>query len=404
MCLVGPFLSQPILGGDTIRLTCSSPRRRTGMSVSVPQPWYFHRVGLDEHGGTVTLAWKASAWGADGHTFLAWELRRVLESLSYSSSNPIKDFKNHTFPLIAEHLRKMGVESVEDDLIPSRKSMRAKGVKEEDWPAFVRDEWGVSTGGLLLILCGCLMVRRGKHKVRSAAVLLLFLEAVLPADCCSQDDVSECVASLEMTPAMCDGQAQGADICHHVEFVHQVLSSKASGCQQSALAKILIDIAQGPCLCPSVGAWLSDFISVVGKMLLSILEDTCSDDPLNAQDLRGKKRRRRMDEDMKLAVCEKLHSSGRARNGRVWARATGHCSDKAMDRIRDKYLAGYMASIHERYHESDSFRTVLDGARIGEPASEYSVGMLEDCASGSGAWIPPQACPCVFGIGGLSWA
>lgn len=56
-----------------------------------------------------------------------------MSSLGYSSSNPVEDFKNYTFPLNAELLKKMGIDTIGDDLISSRKSMVAKGAKEEDW-------------------------------------------------------------------------------------------------------------------------------------------------------------------------------------------------------------------------------------------------------------------------------
>ena len=376
--------------------------RSAGMAQGEPQPWFFNRVGLDALGGTVKLERKASSWELDDDTtFLAWEFRRVLDSLGYSSANLVKDFMRNTLPKVVELLRKLGMEDFGEDIIPSRKSLRTRGMPENEWPAYVRDEWGISTGGLLFVLLCTLQLRRGPGRVRSEAVLLRFLEAALPADCRDRPEMLECVESLAMTPAGCGGDAQVEGVCEHVMFAHGVVHAHRDECGQTALAQLLVEVFDGPCWCPSLGDWLTDLVSVVGNIILKGLDTTCSTDPLNAQEMRGKKRRRRLDEDMKRQVCEHLQRSGRARNGRVWARATAHCSAKSMDRIRDSYLTTYLTAIHEQFHDSDAFRVVLDGARVGEPAKEYIVGVLEECSTGSGAWVPPQvswdALGCKFG-------
>lgn len=71
VCGGGLFVAARFWGGECIRCTCSNARRRADVGSPAPQPWYFHRVGLDEHGGTVTLDWNATAWELDDHTFLA---------------------------------------------------------------------------------------------------------------------------------------------------------------------------------------------------------------------------------------------------------------------------------------------------------------------------------------------
>lgn len=322
---------------------------------------------------------------------VVWELRRLLASLGHTGQKPIRDWTRKQLPMLEAVLHGTGLE-IGPELVPSRKSLISRGIDMDEWPAKVRDEWGITGRGMLLTLCASMLYKRGEHKRSCEAVLETLLEALVSVQLLDDPGLKLFFENPVMKEgSVCDIGIDEVGTCEHIRDAYMAVQSAQTAPKPRRLAKLFQLIFAKPCRCDSVGAWLDDIFRSVSLMIAEAASEADSSNALEATAVFGPKRRRRMDEDMRVAMCD-VRKAGLAKNMRVWAKATQAMSASAANRVRDRQLQAYLAASNQRLHSVQTVRLDLDGARVGEPASEMLIGVLETPdGSGFACWIPPQA-------------
>lgn len=351
-----------------------------------------HRAGHDSTGQPVTFDMKALLWRSldhEGHAMSSWELRGVLASLGHSGRALVKDFRDGVLRTFDAFLQRGGL-CVSSELIPSRKSLAGLGMRLAEYPHEARDEFGIHTKGLILLLLTAYHIKRGMAKQRAKGVMGLFFGALLSPDL-FDGPIGDALRGLRMLD---DGRcAEGVDesgVCAHMRMAHCALQQPGPEVPQERLAYLLCQLFAQPCQCDSWGAFAIALLDTVAAQLTQRVPEVCSPNALNAPILQGRGKKRRLDEDLESTLVCEVNRRGLAPSLRSWARATEVCSPNAMDRVRDKDLMEYLVAGHHGFHDTTSFKLVVDGASVGEPPMELLVGVVSDCEKGHAIWAPPQ--------------
>lgn len=274
---------------------------------------FFKQSGVGLNGGRCELDFKAGYWDSDEYVAspALWELRRLLDTLGHSGQRPVRDWLRNQMPVLESMLEGTGL-CIEEELISSRRSLISRGGPPEAWPVRARDEYLVSGKGLLLILGVSLRYKKGELKRVCEATLEVLLETLVPDD--FFDDVG--IKFIFENPAAmmgstCNHAVDETGTCEHIRLAYGAILAARRAPVARRIAAMLSKIFQAPLQCDSLGAWLGDIIAALGCAISEQLVATSSNSGLDATPVQGPKRRRRMDEDLRMAMCDVRLGFGR---------------------------------------------------------------------------------------------
>lgn len=287
--------------------------------------------------------------------------------------------------------------SLEDDAIylPSRKALRARKRLQmpelPENPEQVREEWLVSTSGLALIMVVIATIfRKRAHKAAARGLLQALLAALLDGDCVTKHPSLQLdVATLRQCDAFSN---QDDPCCEHMKLVFAALGN-ASAAAQARLADALLVAGPLVAICPATVAWLSAALAAFSEDIAeAIPRKACKGDVLQSRAAcrNDEMKRRRIDEDLKKAVCTDMVVDGRADQARDGARLMGLGGATAA-KWDEKELLNYQAACWKLCERSGcSLSVALDGKRIGQPAEETEVVAAWTWPQQVAFWLPPM--------------
>lgn len=230
---------------------------------------------------------------------------------------------------------------------------------------FTHEEFALSTLGTLTMLIACTAVLHGREqRERCKVVFLSFLDVALPADILdhiAQDklraaDFAACARAVDGRP------------CTHLEEKLRVLLSSQPPQRRVGLLLLDLYLLVGQCLaCKMV---LKQFLQTVADHIDHRLADfQYTGDPTKATILdEHRPRKRRLDEDLKVAVARTVVADHRASSGAAFLRAGGQCSSKNADRWTDMSLLQYQSAGWCLGVVSNIVVCSADAGRSGNPA------------------------------------
>lgn len=147
--------------------------------------------------------------------------------------------------------------------------------------------------------------------------------------------------------------------------------------------------------CPSSKAWCLRLVVAAAAAQDMGVEARCCSDPLTAPHALmlgpGGAKRRRIDEDLKLAATLTVSRSGAAASSSAWGRATGAAVCSTAQRWGEAYLAQMRAASLLTFANSQRLYLAFDCGRFGNPGEETLVLVVWDGEQNRSAWLPIQA-------------
>lgn len=304
--------------------------------------------------------------------------------------------------------------SYEDELLPSRRAFSAKACQTNDIPETIREEYQLSTAGLLAILVW--LATRGRRKASVARDLLLGLFGAL-IDEGSLLRLGLHVVADEVVQ-LCHSH-QGGQVCDHIVGALGVAMSKDDGCDQVLLA-VLSSMSTSSEHCLAVAHCFKEAILRTAALLDPADDSAATSDPLAtpAVVMHASARKRRIDEDFRRAVCNNILCQKRARTVGAFARATQVVSEKTAFAWVGPFLGEYRCAGLLSFSGCRVFSLAFDGSRLGSPKEETLAIACVDAQGHYGIWLPCQvesldgggSCPTVPGscsrepVGAEFWA
>lgn len=146
--------------------------------------------------------------------------------------------------------------------------------------------------------------------------------------------------------------------------------------------------------CPSGKAWCLRLVAAAADAQECGTEDRSCSDPLTAPHAMmvgplGTKRRR-VDEDLKMAASLNVSRSGAASSSSAWGRATGAAVCSTTQRWGESYLANMRAASLLSFANSERLYLAFDCGRFGNPGEETLVLTIWDGALQRATWLPIQ--------------
>ena len=266
--------------------------------------------------------------------------------------------------------------------------------KNEPPPPQVKEEWTISSKGILVLLL-IFIVSRHSHADRERAQALCagFLGAMLIPEHLGREWAM--AESVDVARLCREGQDQG--LCAHVRsFRNGPLQNPALHGPWMDFVHILVSLMQAGADCAACKALLGRWLD----RLVGLIEDTAHQnldllaDPSKATVLMGKKRKLRIDEDLKRKwsfddlLAKRVHSASQA------ARFAGFFGSSASGCTRaweDQGLSQYMVASWKVFEHAGVVGISSDGKRLGNPAEETNTYTAWSADQNLAVWLPPQA-------------
>jgi hypothetical protein len=325
-------------------------------------------------GETLLGQWKASE--ASGRVF--WELRRVVDTLG---------LRTKLCKLVSTqgHLWKEALEAAgfawDSHVKASRHAAQASASATD---ALVRDEYGITTEALLMILLFWTGFQRDPGPPR--AVLRTFLRRALP----EAQPAQLCFRSIpESCFSMCRaGVVEGSPYCSHCR---QYLAACTGHASMHWHAESLLQLFVFSGGCSALARWLGCLVAQFAALVVAHLDMFTTTDALKASHLQGPSKKRRIDEDFKQVVSENVLKEKRATSSAAFLRAAGEIHDSSGRQWDEKMLARYQGDCWASMASSECVVLAQDASRLGEPAEETLMQAAFSPGVAIGCWFPPQA-------------
>jgi hypothetical protein len=335
------------------------------------------------------------AWSHEGHG-VVWELRRILDGVlgadhGHKLHEWLKPPRGQRFRGI---FQLCGLEwNVE--LTPSRQALQARlrldrGNAAEilkDRP--VHAEYTLSTRGVCLFLLACSSLLGLKIQKRAAVeVLRSFCRRMLPADILEQVDVG----ASDQARGLCRMGSVGLDLCCHLLDTSNIVETSSTEFPQVRVAEYLCAVFAETGHCHAARRVIEETISKLGQ-IVDVFAATASftSDPRKAAclDYGMGRKRRRVDEDFKkMAVEACVGKTGTTSRSILRHGDELHVSAGARWEVND--LLERQSANWLMFEGARSVSVIMDGSRVGSPASELEVAFAWNQDAASGAWLPPQ--------------
>lgn len=265
---------------------------------------------------------------------------------------------------------------------PSRRSPP----QAKDIPDIIREEYQLSSAGLLAILVW--WATRDRRKASVASDLLLGLFGVLI------DEGALLGLGLHAIEdeviALCHSHHDGK-MCDHIVGALGSALSEDDGCNQ-VLLSVLCSMGASSERCPTVAHCYKEAILKTAALIDIAVDSAANSDPLAAPAavMQASLRKRRIDEDFRRAVCNNILGQKRARTVGAFARATQVVSEKTAFAWVGPYLGEYRCAGLLSFAKCRVFSIAFDGSRLGSPKEETLAVACVDAQGHYGIWLPCQ--------------
>lgn len=323
-------------------------------------------------------------------------LKTVFDLTSYLSRHKL---------LFGTLLEQLG-STYDEHVLPSRLALQRRDSADAGSRGPIKAEYTCSTKALLAIFVWYSMgLRRDEQKDRAKALLRGFLLETMDA---STNWWKEALEALVEFGPLCDSQPVIDGCCSHiVSFKEELALTPAGHSADVALAMLLalqrtVGDHCGACsglrehfvheLCLHIDGRISDGLFEVDPTCLT---------PGPAQG--GLKRRRRIGEDWKTAIIDKMVQAKRAKTGAQALRVAGEIAPGVATRWERDSMLHYQAAGWRSFSGAKAIGISSDAARLGDSPEETLIVFLWEPGADLGMVAPPQAPFAVFGaVGGLS--
>ena len=349
-------------------------------------------------GENIHIDFKAYRYEA-GEVF--WELKRVFAPvLGLEKSEKAQLCRIHKANRVSwEHDFEKFFGQVDGVLLPSLTSCKASGQHDPADNPFIRQEYTISTAGLLAVLLNMAQARKlVVERERAFAVLVAWLSSTLAFE----PAAAVCRDAMPVSAHLCQQQPVVDGFCTHI-FATRVQCPQAvtmGSDPWSKLALLLKQLHAWSSECWASTAALSSILKTLSADLdgglggrdfsQNILMDKSADGHRGAQ---GQKKRRRLDEDLKRLATVDSVVQGRVHSGSQLCRATGCADDSAARKWETTFLAKVVASSVQAFSEVRSLCVTEDASRFGQPQKDLMAYLAWSGDINVGTALPPQAPP-----------
>lgn len=339
-----------------------------------------------------------------GHVM--WELRRFVAALQYSGR--LSECKLFLDLVVSFGLHHSSHFELTQEVVPSRKALAARGADASSFVVEAREEFQATTLGIVFILLRLECRRRGSGRLIARAIFRGWVFAFLA------NGFPEELLNPQLTDEerdLCGQPAEQPCRCPHM--AEAVWAAQGAG-ENSAdhLALLVLSISRASSVCAACDAWLSRAAAALAQAIDKSIPDTGGViDPLRMGThlASGSGRKRRYDEDYKLAVSVTAIQDKKAMSIAGFAQADAHLNPKTAKFWDHSSLGWYQAAAFANMSKVSEVSVTLDASRFGMPAGEYIMFAMSSVAVGRALWLPPQVdkrglggTACGEGAGGAS--
>ena len=347
--------------------------------------------GLLASGRPIELEWKA--WCAESKC--TWDVCRILDSIRMTTKEePNWRWLRKRLGAFEHIWRLAGISRV-NALRPSRHQQElaalSVGAAARDFgDGSHHDVPTVTTPALLCMLVGMgVVLRDADSKDKATTALRLVLERGVPAAA----DVSSFAEVSARVKACCPQQLAG-QACAHLQGALDRFSM--NGTCQHKIYVYLISLHSSSTWCAACAAQFQWSVERAAALIDTNVDSWAyTTDPLAARSVTAKSRsskKRRVDEDFKRAVCQKVVVGGRSGSANEFLRSSNEFMGLKAKAWIEKGLLECQAATWFAANGLESLSASMDAARFGNPAEDTEIF----CVVGQtgqrefGAILPPQ--------------
>lgn len=356
------------------------------MATPIRYRTYYKRVVCNDGDGrqweTELKAWVYPTQAA------AWEARRIIAALGYHGrfeDEPKVFFK--AIDALADKVKFADCFDLSSEVVPSRKALEARGELDARFFCESREEWQISTAGVVRMLLVMDRCRRGAGKLRARS----FFRGLAAAVCgCLPEELAE-PSLLDGEVEACGIPVQAPNMCPHFEAALQQCPDGISEVDKGILL-LMQGFRQAAC-CKGCSGWCCRAgDSLATRIDTSLPTIVCETDPLNMslhiQGRSGKKRR--YDEDYKEAVSRDVLVKKRAISLTSHAATTDKLATKTAASWDHDSLAWYQSAAWQSFGKANDVSITMDASRLGNPGLDCMMYAMASVDLGRSCWLPPQ--------------
>lgn len=359
----------------------------SGMAASSKYSFHFcPSVASSSDGATTTINYKCWKYTDDGSVW--WELRRIARPILMKENMELNKTMKANDQVLSAVAASIGAVWL-DEYMVSRKAAEARGIEELVGSEKLRQEAGVSTLGLLILLLGWSFARhRGEERSRALCSLEAWLMKVGDASLLPfnlWEDV--CTDPLR---ARCPNRRDGDRMCVHIAKLMTFSDSST----WRELAMLLHSAIVDATVCPSAAGLAEGFVRKIAQGVngrvdqISLPTNILKEEHFMAQ---SGKRKARVDEDFIELVSQEKVRQKKIHCGSQLARATGDVPESACRAWDEQFLCRYQAEAWKQFASATFVSVAEDGKRIGQPAEETQMYVAWTPTGDKAAVLPPQA-------------
>jgi hypothetical protein len=332
---------------------------------------------------------------ANGLVF--WELRRLIACMGFNVGD-LNDFVKANFDDWEADWKNEGLG------VDFRYSARASEYNDRIRDEYTRQEHTLVTKATLLVL-----VRATKHRklVNERDMALAFLKQWIYA-CHVHADETDRAALRQVlayvpngTCQLCGSPPVNGGLCIHVQHWHhfckRTLQARRDEPCEYAIAIFLEKLNGWKGDCAALQVHFSNCLGAVSYAVDQHMDASpfICDDPLKIDQLSGKKKKRRMDEDLRDHLARGVRD-GRAPCTAALARALGVANTSTVRDNEVKSLQYYQACGHRLLACPSTVWDSTDAARLGQPALDMQSGLLWGVGIGALVLAPMVGVACFW--------
>lgn len=354
------------------------------------EPHWWHITGARHDGKPIHFEAKVFYYRGTGHLY--WELRRVV--MYFCERVGIKRFE------LSRMLKKQRATWLAlfapmeiDEEVAIQKSAKAhlcsaSATLAEGSSGLVRDEWTISTQGLVGLLLAWAVVRRGDDGRQYARAMLT---ALLARHATGVERVGAMACRLwrnaQLAGVQCDAATEHQETCMHCAAI----PSRPTPGAPAEFIQLVCRFVGIALVCKAAAAVIREFSQEVAE---SEARGGQTEDALGHTLLKWRGKLRRVDEHFKQRMVVEQVRNGQARSARDVVAATRQASKAASERWTDNLISSSVMGAWKRFGEAPLDRVCSiaeDAARIGNTGEETEVYSLWSQRHGEGLWLAPQA-------------
>lgn len=320
---------------------------------------------------------------------VAWELRRVIENL-LAKEQALSKRTRQDSDRWARYLDAASLK-LATELIDSKKAatMKKRGV---ELPDYVKEEYQLTTKGLLALLVGLSQDSREKTR-RDAAVVFFsgFLRRMLVAVEAVLSGVEAYLRAVMCAHDACPFRADGASSCNCVLPICDTCGG-TEGTPESIIVVVCGMLFKQQETCVDSAKWYATLVENLAKIIDDEAEGA-DEDPLKFGEVvirTASGKARRVDADYKRAVLNAAAGRMMAKTPQAMLRARGEFADSTADGWVIESLGRLRVAQLLSFKDAQAVGLAFDAGRFGQPKED--VLLVAACLpeKGLGAWLAPQ--------------